>query len=63
MAKTKVRKLEANSPRITALNLARRPAPEAQAPKVEAAPADQPLPAQEERKNLVLKLIDFLEAF
>ena len=63
MAKSTVRKYENQASRTPSLRPAPRPSPKLQLAHVETLPANPEPQPEEERKNLVLKLIDFLETF
>jgi len=63
MAKSNVRKFEHQSSRSLSLKPAPRPSPKPQPARKEALPDDPEPLAEEERKSLVLKLIDFMETF
>jgi hypothetical protein len=63
MAESKVRKFEHQAPRSPSFKPAPRPSPKLQPAREEALPVEPKPLAEEERKSLVLKLIDFLETF
>jgi hypothetical protein len=63
MGKSKVRKYENQASRPPTLKQAPRPSPKLQLAREETLSANPEPLAEEERKSLVLKLIDFLETF
>ena len=63
MAKQKARKYEANTQKATSLKPVHRPSLKAPGPQDVKVPIVEQPQSEEERRTLVLKLIDFLEAF
>jgi hypothetical protein len=63
MPKLKVRKFEQQASRSPSLKAAPRPSPKLQLAREESLQANPDSLPEEERKSLVLKLIDFLETF
>ena len=63
MANSKVHKFEQQSSLPPSLKANPRPAPKRQVTHKESLPVDPETLLEEDQKNLVLKLIDFLETF